>query len=947
MVRYLISLLLCSYLIFPAWAQITTNPVHPLSNSDLEIIFDAGKGNKALYGINENIYFHAGLITSTSTGNNDWKFVQGNWGKSDPQFIMENLGGDKYRLIINPQQFFHVDSTVDVFQIAMVFRDAKGEKVAKTESESDFLIPLNGYKPVVQNEDTFKYPKPSFVSCNWSGNDQINLITTQGTVSFTFMTTDIIRATFTPKNEENIDFSSVSVILPTNQMMVNFEENQEKITFHKDKLRLEIEKRPLQVTYYYGDSLLLSEEFGFFERNRNAGIRFQLTPNEAIYGAGERAVPLNRRGYKLDLYNRPDYNYGLNARNLNYSMPVVISNKNYLLFFDNNAKGYVDIAETEENILEFASTYGALQYYIVAGESQENISTSYTELVGRQPLPPRWALGNLQSRMAYKTQVELEDIVDKMIKNDFPLDAVIIDFYWFGDSILGHLGNLKWYEKNWPNPQKMIRDFKEKGVKTILITEPYVIDTSFWFVHGDTSQLFTKNDKGETYIMKDFYFGHGALMDMFKTETKDWFWDQYQKQIEIGVAGWWGDLGEPETHPYDMIHINGTANQIHNKYAHEWAGMVFNKYREHYPDQRLFHLNRSGAAGTQRYSIFPWSGDVSRSWSGFQAQLPLMLNMSLCGLGYISSDLGGFAQGEKDEELYTRWLQMGVFNPVFRPHGSGIPSEPIFFSQQTQDIVRESIKLRYRLMPYIYQAAYENTKTGKPIVKPLFYYHPQDKRFINYSDTYYFGDELIVAPIIQKGQEVKEILLPKGKWYDFNTDSLIHGGNSILVNVSMENIPVFVKAGAFIPMLQDFSTTDRYPENQLYMHYYPGEKDEKSNYQLFEDDGTNANNLENQNYQLIDFKAINSEEIIDISVDRKKLNYQEKQESRRITWVIHHVESFPSEVQIDGERIFVYNILTKPKVMNIDAKYDPYQKILSINMPWEKDQFKVKIIKKN
>ncbi|MCK5774817.1 MAG: hypothetical protein KAH25_01505, partial [Bacteroidales bacterium] len=532
--------------------------------------------------------------------------------------------------------------------------------------------------------------------------------------------------------------------------------------------------------------------------------------------------------------------------------------------------------ESEDNIMEFGSIGGQQQYYIIVGDSFQKISSSFSKLVGLQPLPPRWALGNLQSRMAYRTQEEVEGIVGEMIEKDFPLDAIILDFYWFGDSIKGYLGNLQWYKKNWPDPEKMIKDFKRKGVKTILITEPFIIDTSYWFQHTDTANLLATHKNGDSYVMNDFYFGKAGLLDMFNPHTKDWFWEQYKKQIDIGVAGWWGDLGEPETHPADMYHINGKAEEVHNMYAHEWAAMLSDKYQEHYPHTRLFHLNRSGATGTQRYSIFSWSGDVSRSWSGFQAQLPLMLNMSLCGLAYSSSDLGGFALGEKDEELYTRWLQMGVFNPVFRPHGSGIPSEPIFFSEKTQNIVREAIKLRYRLMPYIYNAAYENTISGKPIVKPLFYYHNDELYFRNYSDAYYFGDDIVVAPIINEGVKFKKVYLPKGWWYDFDTSELLKGGQESTVLVSLNKIPAFIKAGSFIPMVPNYQSTDNYPKDELEIHYYPSIEPGNTKYSLFEDDGVDAKNIEDKNFQLIEFEGDVLSDNITLSLKRYKHNYTDK-----------------------------------------------------------------------
>ncbi|NPD45982.1 MULTISPECIES: TIM-barrel domain-containing protein [unclassified Lentimicrobium] len=936
-------LVLLFVIVFTTEGQILTSPPQPNFDEEFEIIFDAGKGNKALFGYEDDVFFHAGLITSTSQSASDWKFVIGDWGKPDPELKMESLGGDKYRIQINWAERFGLEPDIEVQQLALVFRDVKGELVAKTDKDSDFLIPLNGFKPKVPITDPYKYQSRTYRGHQLKDN-YLLLLTSEGDYKFQFYAEDIIKVTFIPEGVQIKD-TSISVVMEPNVYVPDLRLNGEHLIWTNGDMSLNIQKEPLVISYSYANQLLLKEELGFFEKENSIGVRFELSYDEMIYGAGERSVPMNRRGYKLDLFNRPDYNYGINARELNYGLPVLLSNRKYLLFVDNPQKGYLDIGEKENDILEFGAIGGEMKYFIVAGKSHSQISSSFTQLVGRQPIPPRWALGNLQSRMAYRTQSELEGIVDKMIESDYPLDAVIIDFYWFGDSIKGGLGNLKWYEKNWPNPEKMISDFKKKGVKTILITEPFVIDTSYWFTHCDTSQLLATKKNGDTYVMKEFYFGNAGLMDMFKSTTKDWFWEQYQKQIEIGIAGWWGDLGEPETHPEDMFHINGKAFEVHNMYAHEWESMVFHKYKEHYPETRLFHLNRSGATGSQRFSIFPWSGDVSRSWSGLQAQLPLMLNMSLCGLGYISSDLGGFALGEKDEELYTRWLQMGVFNPVFRPHGSGIPSEPIFFSDKTQEIVRASIKLRYRLMPYIYNASYQNTAFGKPIVKPLFYYHDQNALLTDYSSAYYYGDQLIVAPVVNRGVSEKDIILPEGIWFDFYTGEKMEGGVLKAFPISMTEIPVFVKSGSFIPMLDDYQTTDKYPDQKIYMHYYPAEEGRTSSYDLFEDDGENAKNLENQQYQINHFWSTNTEESLEISVEKEESDFEYHKGSRRIVWIIHDLVDFPESLLIDGEEQYVYNVLQKPVIKNIDAKYNSKTKTLSINMPWEKNSFSIEIIK--
>ena len=374
----------------------------------------------------------------------------------------------------------------------------------------------------------------------------------------------------------------------------------------------------------------------------------------------------------FNLYNNPWYGYGEGADNLNYSVPFFTSSDHYALFFDNPSKGYVDIGKTNAQILEYGAFSGELNFYIITGDDYPQILQSYYKLTGTQPLPPRWALGSFMSRFGYTSDAEVRSIYAKMKADSIPFDAVIFDLFWFGDSIKHTLGNLDWVDRTkWPDPKKLIGDFRKDNVNTILITEPFILEGT---KNYDAFRPFLAVDSlGKPYTLTNFYFGLGGLIDLFRNDSKNFFWNFYKKQMNNGVEGWWGDLGEPEKHPSNLYHNLKdfgykrlfSADEVHNMYGHNWTKMLYEKFAENYPDKRLFSLNRSGFAGTQRYCIFPWSGDVSRSWSGFRAQLPIMLGMSMSGVPYTHADAGGFAGGDGDKELYVRWLQFAAFTPHF------------------------------------------------------------------------------------------------------------------------------------------------------------------------------------------------------------------------------------------------------------------------------------------
>ena len=834
-----------------ATAQVASlYPPNPSINETVILTFNSNTGNKALANYGGTVYLHTGAITERSLDGGDWKHVIGNWGEADERVKMKSIGNGLHTFQFEINSFYDLQPDEVVQQLAFVFRSENGAKVGKTKDNEDVFLPVNGYKPPVKGERKYKFDSRKYVS-HLLRDSVLDILTTDGITRIIPYSPNIIEVQHYAQSIITPD-SSDAVILVSQYPYIKIFDNENWLRLRTVSLTVSIHKDPYYVVFVYDGDTILEEEKGFFSRSDTDGLRFKIKDNEKIYGLGERANGLNLVGSKYNLYNRPKYGYEIGAKNLNYSVPLVVSSNKYLLLFDNPQKGYADIGETEPGVFEWAAIGGLMKYFVVAGKDYKSISRDYAKLTGTQPLPPRWVLGNLQSRMAYRTQYETDSIVKLMQENDFPLDAIILDFYWFGDSIHGTMGRLNWYKPSWPEPEKMIADFKSKGVKTILITEPYILDSLENFKIADKLGILALDSNGNSYVNKEFYFGDGALIDIFKPKAGQWFWKQYVKQMDIGVAGWWGDLGEPENHPADQIHVAGTADEVHNIYGHYWHKMIFENFRKDYPDRRLFNLNRAGFAGSQRYSIYPWTGDVSRSWGGLQAQLPLLIHMSLSGLPFIHSDAGGFAQGAKDDELYTRWLQMACFSPILRPHGSGIPSEPVYFNDTTRKIVRNFMKLRYKLLPYIYTLAAEANLHGYPIVRPLFYEFPLDTTSYNIMNEYMFGDEMLVAPVVESQQKTKEVYLPSGaEWYNFWTNEVYKGGSWINVDLTLETIPIFIKAGATIPMTNAVNSTDDYSTEELTLKYYYDPSLLDNSYSMFEDDGKTFGSIEKNEYELI------------------------------------------------------------------------------------------------
>ena len=571
--------------------------------------------------------------------------------------------------------------------------------------------------------------------------------------------------------------------------------------------------------------------------------------------------------------------------------------------------------------MEVGFISGELNVYIIFGKDYKEILSSYHLLTGTQPLPPRWALGNLMSRFGYTSQAQVTGIADKMQKENIPFDAIIFDLFWFGDSIKSTMGNLDWVNrKKWPGPKQMISNFKKQHINTILITEPYVVQSSLNYKNSLPHHAV--DSFGKPFLIKDFYFGPAGLIDIFRKDAQEWFWKKHNAQMKNGVEAWWGDLGEPERHPSALYHnlkdygyerLFG-ADEVHNIYGHTWTKLLYNQYAKLYPQKRLFSLNRSGFAGSQRYGIFPWSGDVKRSWGGLSAQLPVMLGMSMSGVPYIHADAGGFAGGEGDHELYVRWLQFAAFTPIFRPHGTALyevdtaafsfPSEPALIEQPYRDMVKSAIQLRYSLLPYNYTLAYKQAVKGEPLVSPLYYYYPTDSIAMNVEDEFMWGENILVAPVLEKNAAKRKIYFPEGRWYKLYNETLSPNQiykDSVNMNVDLNAIPVFVKAGSFIPMCTQTSgsTTADFKTDSLTIHYYFDEK--PSQYILFDDDGKTKNSIANNQFELITMQASPGQDQLLFNFKSNGNFFKGKSFKRNIRLMMHGNN-------IEGKKIYINTV---------------------------------------
>ena len=585
-------------------------------------------------------------------------------------------------------------------------------------------------------------------------------------------------------------------------------------------------------------------------------------PGESFYGAGERGYSFNLTGDTLVNYNTQNYGYQMGEKRtklMGITMPFVISSKGYGVLFDDFCKSSLIVGDQE---LTYSSTSPQpISYYIVDGNGRvENVVKNFTWLTGRQELPPLWTLGYITSKYGYHDQRESEGVVDTLKREGYPLDGIVFDLYWYGKE--EDMGRLEWDKQQWPDHRKMLRDFKEKGVNVVTISQPYVLTNGRAIDNYrllDPQDIFCKTDGTDTTHTVTIWVGQGGMFDVSNPATRLWLRNRYKSLTDEGVTGWWGDLGEPEKHPLEIRHYNGlTAEQYHNYYGNEWSRIIYDMFKEEYPDRRPMVMMRAGTAGLQRYSVFPWSTDVSRSWGGMQPQVNIMLNTGLSGLGYMSHDVGGFAvdpANKRDGELYIRWLQLGLFSPMLRTH-STYQAEPYNY-KEFGDLTLRIIKERYKWLPYNYTLAYDNAWNGLPLVRPLGMYE-DDMNFARYdhiNDQFLWGRDVMVAPVMQQGAVSREITFPDGIWVDINhPDHRYQGHTTISYDAPIEVLPLFARAGAFIPQANyEMQNVGDYNPDKLDIVYYPS--DYPSTYILFDDDLHSTGTLARDKHREIQFTA--------------------------------------------------------------------------------------------
>lgn len=603
-------------------------------------------------------------------------------------------------------------------------------------------------------------------------------------------------------------------------------------------------------------NLKLREENYLRNLQSNHSVKFASMNDAAFFGAGYNGKNGNIKGRSLRIDNTQTGGWGADVFDYPHciAMPFVASTSGYGVLFDDHWRGAV-MSPLATGLTYTSGAQNPISYYFIDGDNLDDVVSNYTILTGRQDLPPYWALGYITSRYGYHNETEAQGYIDAIKDAGLPLDGIVFDLFWEGSDESG-MGNLDWYTPSFPDAKGMMKRWHDRGINTVLITEPFFTSRCANY-NTIVDNGYSADDDVST--MEWLRSPKVALLDSSNPAALDWMWTFYRDRIKEGVTGWWMDLGEPEQHDADSHHMGGSVDQVHNEFGQLWIERIYNGIREEFPEMRPFLMPRSGTSGMQRFSTFPWTGDINRSWGGLQAQVPALINMAMSGVSYLGSDVGGFTAQSTNPTLYLRWVEFAVFSPMMRTHSpyKPEPTQPEY-SGVLPD-VKKFINLRYKFLPYTYTLSYLNTTQGLPMARPACALDADPTVLADCKDAYLWGKDLYVAPVLAD-QTSRSITFPDGQWIDLNDYSKTYaGGETVNYSAPLDKLPYFMRRGSFIPMFtksEDFGSTSATSYDDLtVLHSVDLTKAGVNTGLIYEDDRTSASSLENEEYALLQLRS--------------------------------------------------------------------------------------------
>lgn len=682
------------------------------------------------------------------------------------------------------------------------------------------------------------------------------LNTANGNVKIQVYSPTVIRIQAT--KETTFNTFSYAVITNPVKGLFKLTKQEDKITLKTDSCELTVFKSPLRFVLKDNQGVVLNEDepaFGTSWIGEEVTTYKKMQDDERFIGLGEKTGNLNRRGEGYTNWNTDFFAYPSNGDPLYATIPFYIGlhhNKAYGLFLDNTHKSHFNFGASNNRFSSFTAELGEMNYYLIANSTVEGIIKSYTDLTGRMEMPSLWSIGFQQCRYSYYPDKEVISLAKTFREKKIPADVIYFDIHYMDNYKI-----FTWDNNRFPQPKKMLDELEGMGFKNVVIVDPGIkVENGYKaYEEGKQKDVFIKYPDGTNYTGQ-VWPGWCHFPDFTNPKTREWWGASFKGYINDGIDGFWNDMNEPATWGQrfpDLVEADFDGRKTshrewHNVFGMQMARSTFEGSKKLMNGKRPFILTRAAYSGIQRYSAI-WTGDNRPEDDHMMAGVRLVNSLGLSGVANAGYDVGGFA-GEASKELFSRWMQIGAFCPFFRSHKmvDAKDSEPWSYGEKVEEIVRNYISFRYKVMPYLYSTFYEASQNGMPVARSLAINYTHDPMIYDwkYQNQYLFGQSIMVAPVVSY-KEINKVYLPEGEWYDLNTERKYSGKQELYVETPMETLPVYVKGGAIIPMQSVVQSAKEMPFDTMYLHIYMGSGN--SSFMYYEDAGDGYDNLNGKFYK--------------------------------------------------------------------------------------------------
>ncbi|MBO3699345.1 glycoside hydrolase family 31 protein [Roseivirga sp. E12] len=646
---------------------------------------------------------------------------------------------------------------------------------------------------------------------------------------------------------DTFDQYPFSVVMKPEDIVADVSENQQDIVLTTDSLEMRVSKSPFRLSFYNCNGDLLNEDdptFGISWLGEEVTNYKSLAQDEIFLGMGEKSGGLNRRGSSYDNWNSDAFGFNNDTDPLYVSTPFFIGvreGKPYGIFLDNTYKSHFNFGTSNNDRFSyFSASAGDLNYYFIQGDTVNDVIQQYAKLTGTIQMPPKWSLGFQQCRYSYYPDHEVYNIADTFREKKIPADVIYLDIHYMKDYMA-----FTFDKERFPNPKALIDKLTSQGFKVVVILDPGIATKKGYgtYDRGIEKDVFVKYPDGSAYEAS-VWPGNSHFTDFTDKKGRDWWADELKFYTDLGLEGFWNDMNEPACWGQDipdMVEFDYEGQQVTHKkarnvYGFQMVRATYEGARKQIGNKRPFTLTRSGFSGVQRYSAV-WTGDNVAGDDHMLLGVRLVNSLGMAGVPVAGYDIGGFVE-ESSPQLFARWLAVATFAPFFRVHSmvNVRDSEPWAYGEEVEEISRNYINLRYKMMPYLYSLFYRAYQNGTPINKSLAVDYTNDPEIYhgNAQDEFTLGDWLLVCPTTSQ-QQYSKIYIPEGNWYRFFTDERVKGSQHLVIETSMEDLPVYAKEGAIIPLQSVVQNTHETHDGEMKLHIYHGQV--KTSQQYFEDDG--------------------------------------------------------------------------------------------------------------